>query len=157
MAAMPRIGRPTPVIRKPIVAGIVSTPEFCPMNTGKIRLPAPKNSANSISPMAMKEFLDFSIITSPFPKDSPSTSGGYEKAPPEKLRQGTYAVRYHLVQLLNSLLTGLPPFPASKWSTKKELTGDAADSTSAICTIHRLSEKIPSLIPILVSNDLEIF
>lgn len=28
--------------QKPIVAGIVFTPAFCPMKTGKIKFPAPK-------------------------------------------------------------------------------------------------------------------
>ena len=62
MARTPKSGRPTPVIKKPIVAGIVFTPAFCPMKTGNIKFPAPKNNANSMSPIAMNALFVFSPI-----------------------------------------------------------------------------------------------
>ena len=51
-------GRPTPVIRKPIVAQGVFQPAFWPKNTGKIRFPAPKNSAKSMSPIEINSRED---------------------------------------------------------------------------------------------------
>ena len=62
MARTPKSGRPTPVIKKPIVAGIVFTPAFCPMKTGNIKFPAPKNNANSMSPIAINALFVFSPI-----------------------------------------------------------------------------------------------
>ena len=47
-AATARRGMPTPVIRKPITAGHTLNPATCPMYTGKIRLPAPKNMPKSM-------------------------------------------------------------------------------------------------------------
>ena len=47
-AATPRSGRPTPVMSKPQMAGKSCAPASCPIRTGKIRLPAPKNKPNSM-------------------------------------------------------------------------------------------------------------
>ena len=47
-AATPSSGRPTPVNKKPTAAGHMCDPAICPMETGKIRLPAPKNKPNSM-------------------------------------------------------------------------------------------------------------
>ena len=52
---------PTPVMRNPRVAYQVFHPEFCPMNAGNIRFPAPKKRANSMSPIAINSFDDFFI------------------------------------------------------------------------------------------------
>jgi hypothetical protein len=39
----------TAVAKNPAMAGTVWDPAFCPKNGGKIRFPAPKKSANSIT------------------------------------------------------------------------------------------------------------
>ena len=50
IAAIPKSGNPTPVIQKPMIAGILLAPDNCPIYTGKIKLPAPKNIPNNIDP-----------------------------------------------------------------------------------------------------------
>ena len=50
IAAIPKSGNPTPVIQKPMMAGILLAPDNCPIYTGKIKLPAPKNIPNNIDP-----------------------------------------------------------------------------------------------------------
>ena len=47
-AATPSRGSPTPVTRKPTMAGHTLRPATCPIYTGKIRFPAPKNIPNSV-------------------------------------------------------------------------------------------------------------
>ena len=47
-ATTPNSGRPTPVTNRPITAGQRWLPACCPIETGKIRFPAPKNRPNSI-------------------------------------------------------------------------------------------------------------
>ena len=47
-AATPRMGSPTPVRRNPADACHTSAPASCPMETGKIRFPAPKKSPKSM-------------------------------------------------------------------------------------------------------------
>ena len=47
-AATPRSGRPTPVMSRPQMAGKSCAPASCPIRTGKMRLPAPKNKPNSM-------------------------------------------------------------------------------------------------------------
>ena len=47
-AATPSRGSPTPVMQNPAMAGHRLAPAICPMWTGKIRFPAPKNRPNSI-------------------------------------------------------------------------------------------------------------
>jgi len=42
IAAMPSRGSPTPVMQNPTSAGSISIPARCPIDAGKIRLPAPK-------------------------------------------------------------------------------------------------------------------
>ena len=49
-ATMPSSGMPMPVMRKPSRAQVHAVPAAMPMNGGKIRLPAPKNIANSATP-----------------------------------------------------------------------------------------------------------
>ena len=54
---MPSSGRPTPVRRKPNMAAKTCSPACCPNIAGKIRFPAPKNSANNINPVAQNADL----------------------------------------------------------------------------------------------------
>ena len=51
-AATPSRGSPTPVTSSPADAVSTRLPASCPIDAGKIRLPAPKNSPNSILPTA---------------------------------------------------------------------------------------------------------
>ena len=53
----PRRGSPQPVMRNPTMAGMVFVPACWPRYGGKIRLPAPKKRAKSMSPMAIKAFF----------------------------------------------------------------------------------------------------
>ena len=48
MAATPRMGMPTAVMIKPMIAGKALRPAIWPRWTGKIRFPAPKNIPNSV-------------------------------------------------------------------------------------------------------------
>ena len=65
-AATARSGIPTPVTQKPATAGQTFLPAICPICTGNIRLPAPKNIPNSILAMYMYSLiLSFSFITIP--------------------------------------------------------------------------------------------
>ena len=48
MAATPKMGMPTAVTIKPMMAGMTFRPASWPRWTGKIRLPAPKNIPNSV-------------------------------------------------------------------------------------------------------------
>ncbi len=52
IARTPSNGKPTPVNKKPIIAGQKLVPAACPNAGGKIKFPAPKNRAKSIRPMA---------------------------------------------------------------------------------------------------------
>ena len=52
IARTPNSGNPTPVNKNPIMAGQKFVPDACPNAGGKIKFPAPKNKANSISPIA---------------------------------------------------------------------------------------------------------
>src|SRR5699024_3366465 len=56
-AATPRSGSPTPVIRKPAAACHILLPASCPMDTGKIRFPAPKNIPKSMLATHTVSFL----------------------------------------------------------------------------------------------------
>ena len=47
----PKNGKPIPVTKKPRFAQKISAPASCPIWTGNIRLPAPKNRPNSMEPM----------------------------------------------------------------------------------------------------------
>ena len=75
MEATPSSGMPTPVIKNPTIAGHTLAPAFWPISAGKIRLPAPKNSPNSMLPTAMvseklnRFFIPFSppFVNSPVP------------------------------------------------------------------------------------------
>ena len=53
------VGSSTPVRMKPMMAGVKFSPDSIPSMGGKIRLPAPKNIANSISPTAKIEAAGF--------------------------------------------------------------------------------------------------
>ena len=55
-------GIPTPVIQKPMRAYQTFTPEFCPIEAGKIKLPAPKKSANSINPIGIYLVATFLLL-----------------------------------------------------------------------------------------------
>ena len=55
MATTPNSGNPAPVSTKPTTAGTLISPACCPIKAGKIRLPAPKNKANNIKPVAIKK------------------------------------------------------------------------------------------------------
>ena len=57
MAAMPRRGRPTPVMTKPMIACHIFFPASCPMYAGKIRFPAPKNRPKSMVAMSTFSFF----------------------------------------------------------------------------------------------------
>ena len=48
MAATPKMGMPTAVTIKPMMAGMTFRPASWPRWTGKIRLPAPKNIPNNV-------------------------------------------------------------------------------------------------------------
>jgi len=52
-ATIPNTGNPTPVIKNPMVASGILLPAACPIFTGKIKLPAPKNSPNNNEPINM--------------------------------------------------------------------------------------------------------
>src|SRR5699024_10514148 len=56
--------RPTPVIKNPSIAIGVLSPASCPRTGAKITLPAPRNIANSINPIAniCKKGIFFSIV-----------------------------------------------------------------------------------------------
>ena len=51
-ATIPSSGSPTPVTRNPAMAAGLRLPASCPIYTGKIRFPAPKNIPNSIDASA---------------------------------------------------------------------------------------------------------
>ena len=62
MATTPKSGRLTAVINKPMVAGKMFFPAYCPTVGGNIRLPAPKNKPNSMTAMeASSRLLSFSF------------------------------------------------------------------------------------------------
>ena len=48
MAATPKMGIPTAVTMKPMIAGMTLLPAIWPRCTGKMRLPAPKNMPNNV-------------------------------------------------------------------------------------------------------------
>ena len=48
MAATPKMGMPTAVMMKPMIAGMTLLPAIWPRCTGKMRLPAPKNMPNNV-------------------------------------------------------------------------------------------------------------
>ena len=52
IARTPNNGKPTPVNKNPMIAGQRLVPDACHNAGGKIKFPAPKNKANSISPIA---------------------------------------------------------------------------------------------------------
>ena len=68
-AATPKSGMPTPVIKNPRIACQICAPAACPINTGKIRFPAPKNRPNSMLPTTIvsEKRNCFFIILSRFP------------------------------------------------------------------------------------------
>ncbi len=63
VAITPNSGSPTPVIKNPIVACNVLLPADCPIWTGNIKLPAPKNNPNNNEPINKFDWkLSFSFI-----------------------------------------------------------------------------------------------
>ena len=62
MAITVSSGKPTPVSKKPIIAGQKFSPAFCSSIGGKIKLPAPKNKENSIRPVKKTCFFDTVFI-----------------------------------------------------------------------------------------------
>lgn len=53
----PNTGNTTAVNKKPAIAVNVCSPAFCPMNGGKIKFPAQKNSENNIKRITTIFFL----------------------------------------------------------------------------------------------------
>ena len=51
IAKVPKNGNPIPVSKNPVIAIQTCVPAFCPKLAGKIKFPAPKNNANSITPI----------------------------------------------------------------------------------------------------------
>ncbi len=49
-----KAGRPTAVTKKPLIADVNDVPASKPIAGGKIKLPAPRNSAKVIRPIASK-------------------------------------------------------------------------------------------------------
>ena len=58
----PNTGNTTAVNKKPAIAVNVCSPAFCPMNGGKIKFPAQKNSENNIKLITTIFFL-FNFIS----------------------------------------------------------------------------------------------
>ena len=83
--AIPSTGKPTAVIKKPISAGRLCVPAFCPRKGGKIRLPAPKNIENNVRLSRIRFFLEHFFIKLSFlfdPRKNRPTKDGLTAVPP---------------------------------------------------------------------------
>ena len=52
-AIIPNRGKPTPVIKNPIIDRTIFSPAICPSCGGNMIFPAPRNKANNIKPTAI--------------------------------------------------------------------------------------------------------